>query len=108
MNENKTYPKTFNKNSYLKISWTLLVFFFFGGVGREFNLCWQLCAVRMFECHMPYLLQTLSEVMKVTPVHAWQPMQAVVRTYWSFVQLILFNLHFIYLINSLYSSVLLT
>ena len=32
MNENKTYPKTFNKNSYLKISWTLRVFFL-GGWG---------------------------------------------------------------------------
>jgi hypothetical protein len=95
MNQNKPYPTTFIKNPHLKISWTLWVFL--GGVGRVLNLCWKLRAVRMFECHMPYLLQTLSEVM-VTPVYAWQPMQAVVRTYWGFVQLILFNLYFIYLI----------
>jgi hypothetical protein len=56
----------------------------------------------MFECHMPYLLQTLSEVMKVAPGYAWQPVQAVVRTYWGLVQLILFNLCFIYLLTSLY------
>jgi hypothetical protein len=26
--------------------------------------------IKMFECHMPYLLQTLSEVMKVAPGYA--------------------------------------
>lgn len=32
-----------------------------------------------FECHMPYLLQMLSELMEVTCGYAWQHVQALVR-----------------------------
>jgi len=41
MNQNKTYPNTFNKNSYLKISWTLWVFF---GGWRGSLTCADSCA----------------------------------------------------------------